>query len=335
MIILFCHFKSPIPKHLKLNIKRTIELFPNLEVHLLTDLPYQSINIKKLSIDHYKPNDDWYELETLLTHPKEFRNNFWFTSLSRFIAISDFFDQCKSDVLHLESDVIISKDFPFETIKNCDSSFCFPIVNDALGIASTLYIKNANAAKYLARLVMKTARTCRHTTDMHILRILSLDASISYLQFPTSPSIVYDKNRVGSDFIKSNELGVEYFGGLFDGFDLGRFLFGVDPRNGRGFSKIREFDDSVYLDVRKLKIIFDEKREFPSVLDMKSKNTLPIFSLHIHSKNKRLFTSKSKNYINRAVANKSKAPYTKLYPVVLLRSVLLSLKRRLMELFSN
>lgn len=335
MIIVFCHFKSPIPKHLKLNIKRTIQLFPHIEVHLLTDLPPQSIRIKKLTIDHYKPSNEWYELETLLTHPKNFRNNFWFTSLSRFIAISEFFDHYQSDVLHIESDVIISADFPFNKISTSDYSYCFPIVSDALAIASTLFIKNSNAAKYLAELVMKTARKTRNTTDMHILRILSMDATVSYLQLPSSPSMVYDKTTVGSKFLKNNEIGVEYFKGLFDGFDIGRYLFGVDPRNGRGISKVREFDDSVYLDMRKIQIITDEHRDFPYVLDIKSKNKFPVFSLHIHSKNKRFFTSSSGRCIKRAVDKKSNVPGIKLYPAVFFRSILVSLRRRLMEYFSN
>jgi lipopolysaccharide biosynthesis glycosyltransferase len=304
-------------------------------VHLLTDLSPQSIKIKKLTIDHYKPSSDWYELEKLLTHPKEFRDNFWFTSLSRFIAISEFFDTHQSAILHLESDVIISKDFPFDKIITTDHAYCFPIVSDTLAIASTLFIKNSDAAKYLAKLALKTARTNSDTTDMHILRLLSREATDSYLQLPSSPSVIYDKTRVGTDFLKNNEYGVNYFKGLFDGFDIGRYLFGVDPRNGRGISKIREFDDSVYLDMRKLQITIDKTRDFPYVLDIKSNNLLPVYSLHIHSKNKRFFTSSSARYIKRAVNNKSNVPSIKIYPAVFVKSFFVALRRRLKKYFSN
>ena len=334
MIILFCHFRTPLPKHLILNIKRTINLFPDQKIYLLTDQRPESIKIKNLSVQQYTQSKDWLELESLLQHPKEFRNNFWFTSLSRFIAISEFSKNFNSDILHLESDVIISSDFPFQQLINGKYLFQFPIVNDVLAIASILYLKNFTAAKHLANVVMDTARNDRNTTDMHILRILSQNSEIDFRMLPTFPSNKNVAPNASSKFLMANDKALQFFNGVFDGFDIGRYLFGIDPRNGRGISKIRQLDSSVYLDARKLNFIIDKKRDFPYIYDPITSIKYPIFSLHIHSKNNKLFKIiSSKRIIDKAVKNSLKDPSSVFYPKIFASSVFLSLKRRLKRNF--
>ena len=330
MIILFCHFRTPLPTHLILNIKRTIGLFPDQNIYLLTDQSRESIKIKNLKVQQYIPSEDWLELESLLKHPKEFRDNFWFTSLSRFIAISEFSEKLNTEILHLESDVIISSDFPFQQLISGRYLFQFPIVNDLLAIASILYIKNFKAAKYLASLVMDTARNDRKTTDMHILRILSQNSNADFRMLPTSPSNKNVTPNAGRKFLMANDKALQFFHGVFDGFDIGRYLFGIDPRNGRGISKIRQPDNSVYLDARKLHFIIDKNRDFPYIYDPITNIKYPIFSLHIHSKNIKLFKIiSSKKIIDKAVKNSIKEPASVFYPKIFVRSAFLSLKRRL------
>ena len=330
MIILFCHFRTPLPTHLILNIKRTLNLFPDQNIYLLTDQSLETIKIKNLKVHQYKSSKDWFELESLLKHPKNFRNNFWFTSLSRFIAISEFSRNFDSEILHLESDVIISSDFPFQQFISGEYLFQFPIVNDSLAIASILYIKNFTAAELLANLVMETARIDSNTTDMHILRILSKNFYVNFRMLPTSPSNDYVTPNAGNEFFTANNKALEFFLGVFDGFDIGRYLFGIDPRNGRGISKIRQPDNSVYLDTRKIHFIVDKQRDFPYIYDPITNITYPIFSLHIHSKNKKLFELiSSKKIIDKAVRNSTKEPKSIFYPKIFVKSAFLSLNRRL------
>lgn len=305
-------------------------LFPDIEVHLLTDLNPKSIEINNLVIDIYSPSRDWFELETLLKHPKDFRDNFWFTSLARFIAISEFSRTMQSQILHLESDVIISGDFPFDKFTYSNCSFSFPIVSSSLAIASILYIKDSFSAKYLAELTMKSARENRNTTDMHVLRDLSLNPDVNFLLLPSALSDSYSPSKVSGNFIMMNEIGLRHFNGVFDGFDYGRYLFGVDPRNARGISKVRQTDDSVYLDVSKSLIVTDDKRDFPYILDLESNRKLPIFCLHIHSKNSKYFTIRSsEKAIKMAVKDSSKEPSIKVYPLIIIKMVIASLKRKL------
>jgi hypothetical protein len=53
-----------------------------------------------------------------------------------------------------------------------------------------LYIKDSFSAKYLAELTMKTARENRNTTDMHVLRELSLNPDVNFLLLPSALSVI-------------------------------------------------------------------------------------------------------------------------------------------------
>ena len=53
MNIVFAHFNTPIPKHLKLNLARTYKLFPNHKIYLITNLKPKSLkNIDVNIFDH-------------------------------------------------------------------------------------------------------------------------------------------------------------------------------------------------------------------------------------------------------------------------------------------
>ena len=59
MNIVFVHFRAKPPRHLILNIKRTIKLFPEHRVYLITDFNSPKFKIKGLICYEYKKNKDW------------------------------------------------------------------------------------------------------------------------------------------------------------------------------------------------------------------------------------------------------------------------------------
>jgi len=330
MKIIFAHFYTQLPEHLILNIKRTIALFPEHEIFLVTDLDLDRIIIQKLKVFRYHPDSDWHKLEQLLTHDKEFRGNFWFTSIARFLAIAEFAKNHDGEILHLESDVIISSDFPFKLLSETKSLFLFPIISDSHAIASCLFIRNSAAAEYLAKLVVSESLNDSQTTDMLVLRKLT---RINVNEFELLPAAPTQKNAMpfaNDNFLKDNSNMVAYFGGIFDGFDIGRYLFGMDPRNKRGFSTLRAFDPAVYLNVRELNLLVKNNREFPYVVDINTNKTVPIFSLHIHSKKRELFIpAKIKKHIKKAVKESKHPPKRKFYLKTFFTSVRLAIGRRL------
>jgi hypothetical protein len=330
MIIVFAHFNTTLPKHLVLNLERTIETFPQHDIYLITNLNPSSINIKKLIIFTYKPSKIWIELENLLAHDKSFRSNFWFTSLARFIALSEFSSSINQELLHIESDVIISDDFPFDLMLKIESWFAYPVVNESLAIASCLFIKNPDAANYLSQLTISNARINGLITDMHVLGEISKKGSGLFTLLPTSPSQNNALTSVSNNFLHENHQSISFFKGIFDGFDLGMYLFGNDPRNKRGFSTLRKFDTRFYLNVRELNFIIKDDRDFPYIYNFSESQYIPVFALHIHSKNLKLFKiHKNNKEIKRAIKNSKKNSRTVFYPKIFIKSLLSAAVRRI------
>ena len=136
MNIVFVHLNTKVPRYLINNIKSTIEMFPEHQVHLIHNEVVSLPKIKLLKSYLYTKDAKWRNLEAILNHPKSFRGNFWFTSLARFLAISQFAKEFPGEIVHLESDVVISRDFPFEKFTNQRKGIAFPITSSKRGIAS-------------------------------------------------------------------------------------------------------------------------------------------------------------------------------------------------------
>jgi hypothetical protein len=313
MNLVFAHFGSPIPKHLALNLKRTSILFPDHKIYLVTDLILDKFEIANIIIYTYSHSKDWWQLRNNLKHEKNFRNNFWFTSSARFIALADFASFTNEDFLHIESDVIISEDFPFTKLSNSNYDLIFPIVSESNAIASCLYVRNSDSANYLSNFTLLESKKNNLTTDMYILSELSKKNNVKFAPLPTAPAINYSHTNLSTKFLHFSDILLKDFGGVFDGFDIGRYLFGDDPRNKRGVSILRDNDIRTYLDVRKLDLFVLPEREFPYIRQASSDSYIPLYSLHIHSKNPKLFKiNKSKRIIHNYVA-KSKEKSKKVF----------------------
>ena len=334
MDLVFAHFNTKLPRHLELNLERTLCLFPASNVHLLTDQNVGYLSRTRLQIHHLSQDNRWNELNSSLIHPKDFRGNFWLTSLARFFALADFAEIQRKPFLHIESDVLISNDFPFETLNKLNYDLAFPIVNNFQAIASTLYIRNHSAAELLANYSLECSREDSSTTDMLVL--------YNFMnKFPDVATIL------PSAFSESGNLKAlscsqkvidseEYFKAAFDGFDFGRFLFGDDPRNARGFSILRKKDPNSFLDVGNLKLVTTKNRTFPSVHVKSNGDLIPLHSLHIHSKNLSLFRiEEGTDLIKLAVDNASLPPQKIFVFTVFCRSAMQAFWRRVKRIIAS
>jgi len=328
MDLVFVHFNTKLPRHLELNIERSLRLFPVRNVHLLTDQDVGHLRGRNLRIHHLSQDNRWHELNSSLIHPKDFRGNFWLTSLARFFALSDFAEVHKAPFLHIESDVLISNDFPFDTLSELKYDLAFPIVSNSQAIASTLYIRNHSAAKLLANYSLECSRQNSSTTDMLVLfNFMS--------EFPDLVSILPSgfSHARSLEALSCRQKVIDseiYFRAAFDGFDFGRFLFGDDPRNARGFSILRKNDQNTFLDVGNLTLVTTENRTFPSIRLKSNGELIPLYSLHIHSKNLSLFKSeKEAQLIKRAVENSSLPPQKIFVFKVFCKSAMQAIWRRI------
>jgi len=336
MNLVFAHFGSPLPKHLILNLKRCVMLFPSNQVYLVTDLNPNKNRINKVIIYSFQHTPEWKTLDNTLKHAKAFRNNFWFTSTARFLALADFSNFTKDEFLHIESDVILSEDFPFMKLSKSNHNFLFPVVSDSNAIASCLYIKDSISANYLANFTLIESQKNNLTTDMYILSELSKKVDIKFSPLPTAPSIYYLNTKLNDRFLKMSDVALTDFGGVFDGFDIGRYLFGDDPRNRRGFSVLRDNDSLTYLDIRNLDLVTKSERDFPYIWNQALDSYTPIYSLHIHSKNLKLFKiNKSKKTIYKYVSKSKERPKQVFIFKVFLKSAIKAFQTRTNNLISD
>ena len=332
MEIVFVHFGSTPPNYLIRNLNRTCGFFPETTVTLITDVELD-IQVKHSNFRkyHFELGPDYRDVDRKIIHPKGFRNNFWFTSLARVMALCDYVIEKEIAILHIESDVLVSRDLPLQKFANCDRSTAYTMVGQMSGVASVLWLGDVIAAKHLRDYIKSQAQTDPMTTDMKILgqyqghypnrvRILA--------SFPTTLSDSYSSipAQIVQDMIYSEEL----FGGFFDAADAGQYLLGDDPRNNRGVKFLRCELATSFFKPSKVHFWYSSERRF---LNIASESVNRYFSLHIHSKTESVFDNKRlESLLSRAVDDQSRPESHILVPSVFIASVRNSLIRRFREM---
>jgi hypothetical protein len=290
MKILFVHLGGKIPHYLIKNILLTSRNFETHEVFLITDqtisLP-ESLALKTFQI---LLDDSFHQLEERLSHPRDFRKNFWFSTSARFLAIAKFSETENGPYLHVESDVLLSQDFPLPRFSNLEKDFAFPVNSPLTGIASTVFFRDKNATKEFANFVLNSASSDENTNDMRILKqFYDLNTSrVKLLPIGGLSTDSYTADIPRELVVRIHE-SANYFGGVFDAAEFGPFLYGYDPRNFRGLSPIRLENRNSFCHVGNCKIVFDKNRNFLSLMD-KNGSLIPIYSLHLHVKRSSLFS---------------------------------------------
>jgi hypothetical protein len=311
--IAFVHLNSAIPLYLKMNIQTTIKKFPDSRVVLIHNLDSQIRINSKVETFRYEPSDSSKEILSYLSHPRGFRNNFWFSAIQRFDALRQYLEQHSEPVLHIESDVILSRDFPLSNFQFIKGQIAFPLVAINRGVASSLYLSDLTTAERLVELSLELSKINSSITDMEILARHSLLYPEHTLQLGFGPNSTeaYDEEFA----LESCDSSFKNFKGVFDGNDIGVYLFGSDPRNSRGISYLGKSVSGNYAKIRSWGFVHDHKRRFINV-EFNSRS-LPIFSVHATCKHLLLFNRHTQNwminnYLNRARRQKK----VKKYPLV-------------------
>ena len=331
MKIVFAHFGNRLPKHLTLNIERCKTLFPNIPIVLITNRECKVPRTAELEVSIYDTSSEWLQLDSDLSHPKDFRDNFWLTSVARFLAIKDYLANSPGEILHLESDVILSEDFHFDRFSKLAKPIAFPILSSSQGIASTLYIRNYETAASLVSLTLEMASKDSKTTDMLVLRSF-------YKSYPEKTQLLHIgplgktayRNFGDGTILEEMTSAALIFNGCFDGLDIGYYLFGVDPRNAKGKKYLRKPLANSFLNVKETNIKYSSPRNFLNISSNLSEPEIPVFSLHIHSKNAHLFRVKKATKLFKVAVDNYLLPESiEFVPRIFLHSIIQAVKRRL------
>ena len=88
--------------------------------------------------------------------------------------------------------------------------------------------------------------------------------------------------------------------------------------------------------VNLLKFLIKKNRDFPFIFDFNENKEIPVYALHIHSKDKKLFIpSKFKKLIRKAINDSKKSPKRKFYFKTFCNSLRLAILRRFIILFKK
>ena len=331
--LVWVHFGKRLPKYLANNLVRASQLFPTMPLNLITDSENVSHLPKEIAIHKPKRNTEFYNIEMSLGHPRDFRSNFWFHAIVRFIALDHFIKESRRPLIHFESDILIAKDFPFEVFEKSIDRIAFPIVSKERAIASTVFIPNSQISTILADFAVAEVTNNPKTSDMLILREFYDTFPQLCHELPVAPADKDNFKEEASDFFIERNLNVlDKFGGIIDGNDFGVYFFGTDPRNARGKMYLGREVDLNLIHTSKLKLRFNPIREFVDTIDSSGRAT-KLYSLHLTSKNPSAFTVRQGiSYLKKA-CDKAVFPSKKFVWRVVFRQSFEAAVRRLKRTF--
>jgi hypothetical protein len=299
-ISVFVHLGSCFPEHLHLNLLRHLAIFPGRRVTLILDqeLPFslpRDIHIYRYQVS--KSDEVILGMMERVTD-FQFRKGFWKYTFLRLFALGAFHETHPHEaVLHIESDVILMPNFPWQNFISLNS-LAWIGVNESCDVASLVYSPSSHETSFLLSEIRKYAQDDPTTTDMYSLRTFATNHPSRHSYLPSLTKIT-TRNQEKFDIEAAQQL--RNFQGYFDPLALGMWYFGQDPKNKYGLRR-RYFIDSTYdLDPSRSKPFFENGRLFDDL-------GLNIYSLHIHAKFLPLFGTKWDQALERelvAVRKKS------------------------------
>ena len=232
-----------------------------------------NFKIKLIAIELLQDSFQFYQNSRL---DKSFRGGFWTLTSLRFFYIYEFMRVYNiSNVIHLENDVLIYYNCD-QIIERFDSSYIYlPFDTFSRNIASIMFIPSADLFKTVLDKYDFNKDDMENFSNIMIVTgiIKQLPIFVSCNNFNIS-----DEYR----FVTANYDRFDGF--IFDAAAIGQYLGGVDPRNISGDSTgfvnekcIIKYNTYSFI----WELINDIKRPF-IIIDG---NKIPIFNLHIHSKN--------------------------------------------------
>lgn len=212
------------------------------------------------------------------------RPNLWSTSINRLIALEILHKEFPNEPLvHIESDVWISRIFPFDAFVTNGLAIAYPIVNETLAIASTIYFLNHLQTKLLADYAKDSFRKGSKRTDMQLLAdFAKLESNVTVL--PSFPLGIPLSQQ--GELVLASQDSYSKFDGIFDGATLGMFLTGFDPIHYFGFRKMFSKPSDHLFDGH----ILTYSLRDGDLIEVNFKGiSFPVYSLHIQSKDLRIF----------------------------------------------
>jgi hypothetical protein len=232
------HLSTPVPRYLVNGLARLTRQFPT-EVVLITDArlrPIPGVTLvhpRDLGIDH-----NWIAPTGLMQF--EIRRHLWTTSYTRLVAIARFAQMHEGPIMHLESDVVVLWPEGLAAWGASQPAVAFPLMDDGLGIASTVMIRNAHSASEFLDRLLPIAEALEMASEMDYLGHLQRmwPEVVLLPRAPGdrghSPAAQQMSQSLNEESLRQGLSLTDLEGAVFDGAALGISICGVDPIHTRG-----------------------------------------------------------------------------------------------------
>ena len=331
MNVSIVYLGNQLPEYLLKNLKYLSGTFPQQNLVFISDSDKSLQSVSRIGVATWKFQGLAKVIETYresLRHDWEFRSNFWFNTLARYFAIDAYMSEHPGDShLHLEADNYLFPNFPFDYFRNLETQLAFPMESDEMGVASVLFIPNLHALKILIDTSVKEIRENPFATDMTILGKIA--NSKEYL---SSKLRVLPKELQGT--MKNTNYPSHFssaapFPGVFDAISHGQFLLGVDPRNFRGVRKV--FAVQASHAVNPTEITYQIRGENELCI-LREGKFWPIYNLHNHAKDLRLYSSSKRlKLLTRRIGQMKSGERSEFLLPFFLKALFGALKRRMVR----
>lgn len=296
-----------IPNYLIDAIKRHNSIFPDKVPTIIV-----SKNIKRLGLKlgncHIFEYESELETENILrnlSHDKKFRNGFWRYTLERIFALEQF-HRVNQDrkLIHIEGDVLLFPNFPWQTFEKINK-LSWGGFSKSHDVAALLFSPSSDRTSRLATFIRTLAKEFTDITDMTALFKFREKYPEEVIVLPSWAKKLQKEKLFIDEDLKALSLENskrDVFDGIFDPQALGMWLAGIDPRNNYGVTRIHSeeiFDNGISI-VNPIEERFSIDNHGNMYFEI-SKEKLPIFNLHVHSKNRKLFSKQWVFEITRLV----------------------------------
>lgn len=272
MHLVFVHLGTAKARHLRPNIRRARELFPEAPITLIYSEVAFIENYKNLGITLHRYHEVSEQTHALanMSHNSKFRNNFWRYSIERLYALEQWHSKNQSEkIIHIESDILLLPNFPFLEFNLIDTlGWCS--FNESHDVASIIFSPNYAETRWLIDEFNRTLKLDPTLTDMTGLRHIKK-------MFPERSLYL------------NSEGGRRILGGFLDAAPFGMWLCGRDPRNYSGVT--RRFMNLPESEIDPSQYVFSFDKKANLTVQRFGASPTKLFNLHVHSKQKSLFSS--------------------------------------------
>jgi len=320
--------KSKLPAYVLNNLTNTQSKFPEIDLVLISDNVKSLKKVSERGINVWQcKNQANINLDTMISmdHPMDFRSGFWFSTLARFFAIEEFMESNSvNEILQIEADVWLSKNFPFDRFVGLSKELAFPMESVGRGAASVLYVGSTDAIRRFNSYCKSAIKELPNSTDMTLLGKYLENNPERVIALPTAPDETIFKDFTPQDLAIRSSSSYKYFEGVFDPLTYGMHLFGIDAKNNRGRLKLYSDTPIHILDIREL----DFETLEGEVIGKNHLQRFNIYNLHIHSKNMRIFRNvTSQKEISKLISMRKQHEITRVSLGVLAYTILAKVKR--------